>query len=172
MKCNIIICGMFVLPLAFGCEDEDCKKVTSVTPVFYAAMEYPESFDQYVVNNQSVFDENFFQCLDQKLIETQKVIDRETKECDELYGGTDLWVGCYNENVIGPENLLNILHTIKRATKGEVVWSETNTGLSIIVMKSSDPETWQQLIEAFRQAELEADCMFCETERCFLGICW
>jgi hypothetical protein len=172
MKHSIILCGIVILPLAFGCEDEDCEKVTSVTPVFYEAMEYPESFDTYVANNQAVFDANFFRCLDQKLIETQKVIDRETAECDELYGGSDLWVGCYNDNILGPENLLSILYTIKRVTKGEVRWADTNTGLSIIVMKSSDPETWQQMIEVFRQAELEADCMFCETQRCFLGICW
>lgn len=164
--------GFLILLLSVGCEDEDCKKVTSVTPVFLSAMEYPETFDTYVANNQNLFDENFFRCLDQRLIETKKTVDKEIEECDKLFGGSDQWVGCYNKNILRPENLLNIFGTVKRVTKGETRWAETNTGLSLIVMKSSDPKSWQQLVEVFHQYESEAYCTFCESQRCFLGMCW
>lgn len=169
---NLKYSGFFVLLLLVGCEDEDCRKVTSVTPVFLAAMEYPESFDAYVTNNQNLFNDDFFTCLDQRLIETKKTVDKVTGECDALFGGTDQWVGCYNERILGPENLLNIFGTIKRVTKGETRWADTNTGLSLIVMKSSDPKSWQQLVDVFNLYESEAYCTFCETERCFLGMCW
>ena len=158
--------------LAIGCEEEDCVKVTSVTPVFLAAMDNPESFDTYVADNQSTFDENFYKCLDQKLVEVQRTIDRETKECNDLFGGSDLWVGCYNDNILGPENLLSILYGIKTVTKGEKRWDETNVGASLILIKYSDPETWDELMEIFYEFEFNVDCMLCESKRCFLGICW
>lgn len=162
----------FIVLLSFGCVDEDCKKVTSVAPVFFAAMEYPEMFDNYVSNNQNLFDDDFFRCLDQRLVEIKKTLDKKTEECEKQFGGSDAWVGCYNENILGPENLLMILGTIKRVTKGETLWVDTNTGLSLAVMKSSDPESWQQLVAAFEEYEAEAYCTFCESERCFLGMCW
>lgn len=169
---KIHFAGFLILLLSVGCGDEDCKKVTSVTPVFLAAMEYPEIFDTYVANNQNLFDDNFFRCLDHRLIETKKTVDKVTEECDKLFGGSDQWVGCYNENILRPENLLNIFGTIKRVTKGETRWIETNTGLSLIVMKSSDPKSWQQLVEVFHHYESEAYCTFCEPKRCVLGMCW
>ena len=163
--------GFFIVLFFLGCVDEDCKKVTSVAPVFSAAMEFPETFDEYVSNNQNLFDEDFFRCLNQRLVEIKKNLDKKTEECEKQFDGSDGWVGCYNENILGPENLLMILGTIKRVTAGETRWADTNTGLSLAVMKSSDPESWERLVAVFNEYEADTYCTFCESERCFLGIC-
>ena len=157
--------------LVVGCEDEDCVKVSTVTPVFLAAMDHPESFDTYVADNQNAFDANFYKCLDQKLVEVQEAIDSETDECNESFGGTGQWVECYNDNVLGPENLLSILYGIKIVTSGAKRWDETNVGVSLMITKYSDPEAWDELMATFYEQELDVDCVVCESRRCFLGIC-
>jgi hypothetical protein len=52
-----IIC-LFGLPFS-----AQAQYYTGVLEVFYQSFAYPESFDQYVASNQSLFDSRFFSCL-------------------------------------------------------------------------------------------------------------
>ncbi len=153
-----------------GCS-EDCRTVSSVHPVYFNAVVYPESFDAYVQNNKSAFDKDFLSCLDDKISVAEKNAENERQLCDDTFvQGSDFWNACYDD--IGPQHLfIAYLSAIRIVTTpgASLNFSQTETGAYLIISKqvigAREYESLMSGIVSLLEEGME--CEYCE-KRFFL----
>lgn len=148
--------------------DDDCTsmEITSVRSTILQAFQDPSGFDDYVANNQDVFDGNFYACIDQTVDQLSKVSNERKDECDDAFvTGGDFWNQCYNDVEVEVDNSIVMLNDIRRVTQGQASFEETSTGLSLIFLQLSDPAEYNSFVniinQIFDELEGEGGCTLC-----------
>ena len=167
----VILISLMISIISFpGCNDDDdgCSEVeiTSVRSTVLTAFQDPSGFDGYVADNQSVFDDNFYACIDKTVDELTKVSNERKDQCDDTFiTGSDFWNKCYNEVEVEVDNSIVLLNDIRKTTLGETSFGLTSTGLSLIFLQLSDPAEYNNLVslvnQIFDELEGEGNCKLC-----------
>lgn len=117
---------------------------TTVADVYYQSIAYPESFDQFLAMNRSVFDGQFFSCLTSLEQDWQPRAQQEISICN-THPNPEWRLKCLSECRFPP--LLRWSATFRAAVTG-TRWSDTSLGRELIWTKSQMPGPWVGAIDS------------------------
>ena len=167
----MVLMSLMISMMAFpGCngDDDGCSEVevTSVRNTIMQAFQDPSGFDGYVANNQAVFDDNFYACIDKTVDELTKVSNERKDQCDDTFvTGSDFWNKCYNEVEVEVDNSIVLLNDVRKTTLGQASFQQTSTGLTLIFLQLSDPAEYNNLVslvnQIFDELEGTGNCKLC-----------
>lgn len=168
---STILTSIMISIISFpGCNDDDdgCSEVeiTTVRSTIMQAFQDPSGFNGYVADNQAVFDDNFYACIDKTVDELTKVSNERKDQCDDTFvTGGDFWNKCYNEVEVEVDNSIVLLNDIRKTTLGQASFQQTSTGLSLIFLQLSDPVEYSNFVslvnQIFDELEGAGDCKLC-----------
>lgn len=140
-----------------------CETVDGLYDAYVQALVHPETFDGWVADNASLFDEEGLQCLDAS---AQRIADegaRLRQQCDETFvEGSDFWNQCYDEVSDGAAAILGAM---ARAGRGEVRFDGTEAGIALILTKATvGAERYEAALGEFTRALEEelTEALTCE----------
>lgn len=150
--------------LSFGCKEE-CVTSYTLYEAYYQAVIYPENFDNYVQDNQMNFDDDFFNCLNDKKQDISDQIKKEQKLCDQAHvQGSDFWHDCYDEIDQEYVGTYNALIAIYEVAKNQKSFNQTDFGIYAIFGKNLIGKSeWENLMSQAVPANMELlECEKCE----------
>ncbi len=163
---SLVLC--FLTMAMTACTKEECRSISSVYDVYSEAVIYPESFDQYVLDNQDRFNADYFSCLNDQIDMAEEVVSKAKQHCDDTFlPGSLFWNQCYDD-IVDHENYLVYLETLKIVTADDATlkFSETPAYFYLTNLKGMDPSAYESLlIQNIHLIEDQMACTYCE-KRC------
>ena len=133
---------------------------TGVLEVFYQPIAYPERFDQYVANNQSLFDSRFFSCLNA----LEQYWTGQARQEEQICNGhvNPEWRRrCVDEAVFIklPAWCINL----RSVLAGQGQWAKTTHGAAAILGKRlAGADLWVQSVNGAFQSEMHRRIYLCQ----------
>ncbi len=106
---------------------------TGVLDVYYQSNAYPETFDQYVANNQSLFGSRFSSCLNSLEQVWENLAKQEEANCN-IHVNPEWKAKCIQEAEFIP--LVSWSATLRLVLTNQRMWSDTIRGQALISGKS------------------------------------
>jgi hypothetical protein len=133
---------------------------TRVLEVHYQTIAYPETFDQYVADNQSLFDSRFFSCLD-ALEQYWKDQARQEEEVCNGHLDPEWRRRCREEAIF--IKLPGWAYTLRLVLAGQAQWANTVLGQAAILGKTiAGPDLWVQSTNMAFQNEMIRRIFLCQ----------
>lgn len=138
---------IFIVLIFFSCKDE-CNTSYSLYEAYYQAVIFPENFDGYVQNNTINFNEDFYDCLNDKRQNIEDKIIEEQQFCDEAHEqGSDFWHDCYDDIDQTYGGMYNALGAIKEVTNNGKSYESTSFGFTMMLGKNMMGQSdWEYLM--------------------------
>jgi len=133
---------------------------TGVLEVFYQSFAYPERFDQYLANNQSLFDSRFFSCLN-ALEQYWTGQARQEEQVCNGHVNPEWRKRCIDEAVFIklPAWCMNL----RSVLAGQAQWANTTHGAAAIFGKRlAGANLWVQSINTAFQSEMHRRIYLCQ----------
>lgn len=96
----------------------------TVYDLFFELTKYPETGDQLITKNQTLFDQQFYSCVNKLIQEYQRRANDRYDFCETLDGENRRQCHLNNE----PMKMHNWLVSIVPVTRGQALWSQTIIG--------------------------------------------
>jgi hypothetical protein len=111
---------------------------TGVADVYYQSFAYPERFDQFLADNQSLLDGKFYSCLS-SLEQVWKAQAAQDMNICELMKAA--WPGWYEKCLSEKESfkVVNWIASLRSVLTGGIKWANTLIGAFAIQAKISNP---------------------------------
>jgi hypothetical protein len=159
MKRGLCIALGIVLLVSFPLSVQG-QYYTGVLEVFYQSIAYPERFDQYVVNNQSLFDPRFFSCLSA----LEQYWTGQARQEEQICNGhvNPEWrQRCIDEAVF--IKLPAWCANLRSVLAGQVQWVNTTHGAAAILGKRlAGADLWVQSVNGAFQSEMHRRIYLCQ----------
>jgi hypothetical protein len=148
---------IFLLGLPFSAQ---AQYYTGVLEVFYQSIAYPETFDQYVASNQSLFDSRFFSCLS-ALEQYWAGQARQEEQICNGHVNPEWRRKCTDEAVF--IKLPAWCANLRSVLAGQVQWANTTHGGAAILGKSlAGAGLWVQSVNTAFQNEIHRRIYLCQ----------
>jgi hypothetical protein len=151
---SVIIC---LLGLPFSVQ---AQYYTGVLEVFYQSIAYPESFNQYIANNQSLFDSRFFSCLNA----LEQYWTSQARQEEQICNGhvNPEWRRkCIDEAVF--IKLPAWCANLRSVLAGQGQWANTTHGGAAILGKTlAGADLWVQSVNTAFQSEMHRRIYLCQ----------
>lgn len=146
-KCLLLMVVAFFCVLV-GVHGQAQQGYTTVYDLYYQTTLNPETGDQLIQQNRSVFDQQFYACLSQVQQRAAQASHQHQIYCDNTFVDPISNQRCHDENE--GAKILEWAETMRAVTRGQVIWSQTTLGHVTIVSKQNmNPNQWAQLVNQF-----------------------
>lgn len=134
---------------------------TGVLDVFYQSIAYPESFDQYVASNPSLFDSRFLSCL----ASLEQFCTSQARQEEQICNGhlNPEWQRrCIEEAVF--IKLPAWCANLRSVLAGQQQWPNTTHGAAAIMRKSlAGADLWVQSVNKAFQSQMHRRIYLCDS---------
>lgn len=132
MKYVLFLCGAFMFLFLVQVHAQQAYPV--VYDLWYNTTLYPETGDDWIRNNQAIFNERFHSCLNRVQERAAQASEQHIADCNQKMNPQSR-AKCKQNDEAG--KLWTWARTMRSVTRGEVRWSNTMLGQTAILGKTA-----------------------------------
>lgn len=149
MKYVLFLCGAVIFLFLMQMQVHAQQAYTVVYDLWYNTSLYPETGDDLIQNNQTIFNERFHSCLNRVQERAEQASQQHIAYCNQL-ANPQAQAQCIQNDEAG--KIWTWARTMRSVTRGEVRWSNTMLGQANIFAKTSleqlNPGLHEQIIRS------------------------
>lgn len=165
-KHPILLICFYCLIIISSCR-ETCYTISvpEIRQVAFFAYENPETFDDFISNNQDMFDSEFMACLNSNIEKMRELEKNERELCDDAHvSGSDFWHQCHDEVDQNYGNAVMAHKAILNAINGVQPWNQSEIGKTLILWKQLFQEDYLFIIDLLKTItrDIPVECEICD----------